>query len=580
MEHKYDVFISYSRKDTKIVDKICEAFDANGITYFIDRSDIVGGEEFVSVIRSAIEKSNFVLSLCSENSEKSRWVANELMYAESLQKMIYIILLGANTATSSKYKFLLSQSQHQIITLSSFNDSDIGKTIDRISSIFLKYRNNNGNGKVLSKQKTEILETQPSPEQRSFDTVSPKSKISKVIVIGCFIFIIVILLFILSRKSAPSCGTSPYDCNEISPYDLEEEATPKRMSSLTDEDFKQEEATYPFDEIVVDSISIVENSYDSIDIIGKEFYTPEDLSDECKSSRIVTLYQLKTYYNYYNLYFSVILFIVIILSVVLYRKLNKKFNVKIHNRNTKNNLSLLVDGKFETEIKPLEVVCVKRKKGAYVFTLQMKENDDKVVNINYNFGKHNNNEILPIKLDQELNSEFIMYRCFIGGSTSIVNERNAARAVLSILYNQYEKYNFYITAHTFEDFTNKHKIEGHQYKYDEFIRKKANCTIFIICKYVGPKTLNEYKVAVETYECTDGERPSIFVYNDISENEVIHQDSSIIEFRKLVDSNNAYWRDYQNIEMLMLKMKEDISAELSDVLEMRPNLKIKSTKNT
>lgn len=98
-------------------------------------------------------------------------------------------------------------------------------------------------------------------------------------------------------------------------------------------------------------------------------------------------------------------------------------------------------------------------------------------------------------------------------STSIINERNAARSVLSILYNQYEKYNFYITAHTFEDFQNKHKIEGHQYEYDEFIRKKANCVIFIICKYVGSKTLDEYKVAINTFELTNGERPAIFVYN-------------------------------------------------------------------
>ena len=179
---------------------------------------------------------------------------------------------------------------------------------------------------------------------------------------------------------------------------------------------------------------------------------------------------------------------------------------------------------------------------------------------------------LALRFNQANNTDFITYRCFIGGSTSIVNERNAARAVLSILYNQYEKYNFYITAHTFEDFKNKHKIEGHQYEYDEFIRKKANCAIFIICKYVGQKTLDEYKVAIDTFESTNEERPTIFVYNDNSES-CLRQDESITEFRKFVDSKKAYWRDYKDIETLMLKMKEDISAELADVLEMRPNLK-------
>lgn len=40
IQMKYNVFISYSRKDTKTVNKICNAFDKNGITYFIDRIGI------------------------------------------------------------------------------------------------------------------------------------------------------------------------------------------------------------------------------------------------------------------------------------------------------------------------------------------------------------------------------------------------------------------------------------------------------------------------------------------------------------------------------------------------------------
>ena len=40
---KYDVFISYSRKDTPITDQICAAFDRAGISYFIDRQGIGGG---------------------------------------------------------------------------------------------------------------------------------------------------------------------------------------------------------------------------------------------------------------------------------------------------------------------------------------------------------------------------------------------------------------------------------------------------------------------------------------------------------------------------------------------------------
>ena len=37
---QYDVFISYSRKDTAVADRICQAFDAVDISYFIDRQGI------------------------------------------------------------------------------------------------------------------------------------------------------------------------------------------------------------------------------------------------------------------------------------------------------------------------------------------------------------------------------------------------------------------------------------------------------------------------------------------------------------------------------------------------------------
>ena len=43
MEYKYDVFISYSRKDTEVADKICSALDRAGLSYFIDRQGIGGG---------------------------------------------------------------------------------------------------------------------------------------------------------------------------------------------------------------------------------------------------------------------------------------------------------------------------------------------------------------------------------------------------------------------------------------------------------------------------------------------------------------------------------------------------------
>lgn len=76
-----DVFISYSRKDTIIANKICEAFDKVGITYFIDRQGISGGMEFPAVLAEAILDCRLMLFLASENSYASKFTNSEVTFA-------------------------------------------------------------------------------------------------------------------------------------------------------------------------------------------------------------------------------------------------------------------------------------------------------------------------------------------------------------------------------------------------------------------------------------------------------------------------------------------------------------------
>lgn len=78
---KYDVFISYSRKDSAIADEICSAFDKVGITYFIDRKAMGGTANYVIKIANEIDNSKIMLLLASANAYKSKYVRNELHYA-------------------------------------------------------------------------------------------------------------------------------------------------------------------------------------------------------------------------------------------------------------------------------------------------------------------------------------------------------------------------------------------------------------------------------------------------------------------------------------------------------------------
>lgn len=94
----YDVFISYSRKDTAIADRICAAFDVAGISYFIDRQGIAGGMEFPKILAPAIKESEVFLLLASENAYQSPFTTREILFAFNKkrgEKMLSYIIDGS-----------------------------------------------------------------------------------------------------------------------------------------------------------------------------------------------------------------------------------------------------------------------------------------------------------------------------------------------------------------------------------------------------------------------------------------------------------------------------------------------------
>jgi len=108
MEYKYDVFISYSRKDTEVADKICSALDSAGLTYFIDRQGIGGGMEFPAVLAKAIKESKVFLFLASKNSYDSKFTQSEIVYAfnkKQKQDIIPYIIDGSTLPEALEFTF-------------------------------------------------------------------------------------------------------------------------------------------------------------------------------------------------------------------------------------------------------------------------------------------------------------------------------------------------------------------------------------------------------------------------------------------------------------------------------------------
>ena len=87
------IFISYSRKDRRIVNKVVSLLREKGFNLWIDTTGIESGEQFKHKIVNAIEGCEVFLYFASKNSNVSPWTAKEIGVATSLNKRIIPIRL-------------------------------------------------------------------------------------------------------------------------------------------------------------------------------------------------------------------------------------------------------------------------------------------------------------------------------------------------------------------------------------------------------------------------------------------------------------------------------------------------------
>lgn len=88
-----DIFISYSRYDSEVVNELVTLLEQEGYSVWIDRDGIESGEDFKEKIAKAIKESSVVLFFSSEHSNVSDWTAKEIGIAVKYKKRIIPILL-------------------------------------------------------------------------------------------------------------------------------------------------------------------------------------------------------------------------------------------------------------------------------------------------------------------------------------------------------------------------------------------------------------------------------------------------------------------------------------------------------
>ncbi len=106
MTHKFDIFISYARKDFDEVNQFVGMLKERipSLTCWFDITGIEGGDEFKPKIISAINNSSYVLFAMSKYSMESEWTKDEVGFARAKKKKIIPLLLK-NTKLNDNYLF-------------------------------------------------------------------------------------------------------------------------------------------------------------------------------------------------------------------------------------------------------------------------------------------------------------------------------------------------------------------------------------------------------------------------------------------------------------------------------------------
>jgi uncharacterized protein YjbI with pentapeptide repeats len=89
------LFISYSRQDFELADRLAGELARAGSAVFLDTEGIDPGENFVTRLQREIDRATAVVAVVTAHYAASRWAQAELYYAYSSRKLIIPVVVGA-----------------------------------------------------------------------------------------------------------------------------------------------------------------------------------------------------------------------------------------------------------------------------------------------------------------------------------------------------------------------------------------------------------------------------------------------------------------------------------------------------
>ena len=136
------VFISYAKKDDKLLDPILEAFKKEGISYWLDTEQLAGGDTYAAQISRNIKECDAFLFLSTRAANASEWTRREISTAISNGKRIIPVKFDDSPYDEAVSLYLSSiqyidwmglgpeTSLEQIVSLIKYPSLDVSNGID------------------------------------------------------------------------------------------------------------------------------------------------------------------------------------------------------------------------------------------------------------------------------------------------------------------------------------------------------------------------------------------------------------------------------------------------------------------
>ena len=465
----YDIFISYSRQDKWLAADICHSLRLAGLTVAFDEDCLGSGDDVGLSVLNIIESAKCVLFLCTPDSVQSNWVKNEIDYCIGIGKRVVPVNLD-RTELPADLMILLS-TQNVIPLNTDTLESDIAWLVNLVRE---------------QCHRPEYFSEDPEPAE-----VKPTDR-------G----------FIVKPKWTGPPGVPQSTASE--PED----------DSRTSGGGGSSPNVSNFEPVTLDNVSYGGCWWSLIPIV------------------VIVAIVLAIIFVDNSILLGILKWtgigvgaiVAISLIFVLFKRLpSRKYKFKLYCETEgceDSTITVKLDGRELPKIKGSGMLMLKEKRGDYLIFVKSDNPDFESVKFSQTFDRSCDNGLKQVTLKRKTPvvaetapepvkvktaevkptetkesavkaTETTEFKCFIAGSTFLVNERNATRSALSILYNKWKDYNLAISAYTYEDFSNSHMTGGQQLQYDEFIREKATCAIFIVAENIGDKTLKEYRLSIE-----------------------------------------------------------------------------------